>query len=96
MWVFPLVTYTFVALFIAIGGAFTFGADASDDLMDARRNRDVYRGNVARAHLDAEVRSAARSVLKTHVAVLLVAFLWPVFAVVTPAYLLARVIREAI
>lgn len=96
MWTFLLVVYTFVALFIAIGGAFSFGVDASEELEEARRNRDAYRGDAARAHLDAEVRSAARSVLKTHVAVLLVAVLWPVFAAVTPVVLLARLVREAI
>lgn len=96
MWVFLLVVYSFAALFIAIGGAFTFGVDAVDELEEARRNRDAYRGDVVRPHLDAEVRSAARTVLKTHVAVLVVAAIWPVFAVVTPVYQLARLVREAI
>ena len=97
MWVFLLVVYSFVVLFIGIGGAFTFGVDASDELMAARRKRDAYRGTVreGRAY-DIAVRNAARFVLKTHVAVLLVAVLWPVFAAVTPVYQLARLIREAI
>lgn len=95
MWTFLLVVYAFVALFIALGGAITFGVDASDDLTQARRNRDSYRGTV-RDHVDADVRSAARTVLKTYVAVLLVAVLWPLFAAVTPVVLLARLIREAI
>ena len=97
MWVFLLVVYSFVALFIAIGGAFSFGVDAVEDLEQARRNRDAYRGTVreGRAY-DIAVRNAARFVLKTLVAVLLVAVLWPVFAAVTPVVLLARLVREAI